>query len=93
MLAAMKLSPAYLDQTEAGVAAILQAANAELDVGQIEPVRQLSLEALVSHRHDRQSRLAQHLRPSIKVYRDNRRARIAPTVPSCYPFAPGRTRE
>jgi len=30
---------AYLDQTEAGIATVLQAANAELDIGQVEPVR------------------------------------------------------
>lgn len=42
----------YLDKTETGIAAVLQAADAELNVRQIESVRQLALEALVSHRYD-----------------------------------------
>jgi len=30
---------AYLDQTETGIAAVLQTTNAELDIRQVEPVR------------------------------------------------------
>jgi hypothetical protein len=41
----------YLDESYAGISPVFQAANAELDIGEVQAMGELTLERLVSRWH------------------------------------------
>jgi hypothetical protein len=52
------MATSYLDEANAGVGSVFQATYAELDVGEIQTMRQLTLERLMTCRDGGQCRLS-----------------------------------